>query len=217
MPLVLLKKGSGEGGGGGGSFVSTFPNADILKKFSVTPDGKLVFNGELVVKDSETTDIPTPTANDIFDNAEILEKLSVNEKGELVYDGKVIGESSSGEQGQTFENADTLNKLSETEDGKLVFDGKVIGECDCNNAKTAEVTHYVTLNRNQKTIELPGDCDTSQAIVLSLNGVILDENVFWEIIEKNYPEPDLISWKGLELEKLAQEGDKILITYYRKC
>ena len=81
---------------------------------------------------------------------------------------------------------------------------------------SAEVTHYVTLQKGQTQIELPGDCDISQAITVSINGLAVDENTFWEVIEKSYPEKDLIAWNGFELETLAQEGDKIMITYYKK-
>ena len=125
--------------------------------------------------------------------------------------------SSSGGVETTFANADTLSKFSVNSDGKLLFDGKIVGgTASATGSSTAEVTYYVTLTRGQQFIELPYDCDTSQAIVLSLNGIVLDQNVFWEVREKNYPEKDFIAWEGLELENLAQEGDSILITYYRK-
>ncbi|MBR1485861.1 MAG: hypothetical protein IJ597_01220 [Synergistaceae bacterium] len=107
-------------------------------------------------------------------------------------------------------NLSTLKKLSTTSDGKLAFNGKTVGE------QGQEVTHYETLMKNQKSIELPNDCDTTQAITVSINGLAVDENTFWEVIEKSSPEKDLIAWEGLGLETLAQEGDKILITYYRK-
>ena len=197
MPLVLIHdgnckgSGSGSGGGGGGT---TFANASILSKISETPDGKLVYNGKIIGEAST------------LENADLLKKFSVDEKGELLFDGQPVGKMS--EPG-------ILSKFSVDEDGNLLFDGKVIGECNCDKAISAEVTHYVTLAKGQTVIELPGDCDISQAIVLSLNGVILEQDVFWKVVERNYPEKDFITWDGLELETLAQEGDSILITYYR--
>jgi len=150
----------------------------------------------------------------ILPNADTLSKFSMTPTGELVFDGKVIG----GETTQTFENAETLGKFSENENGELVFNGKIVGSGNENNtSKALEVTHYVTLQKNQKFIELPGDCDISQAIVLTLNGIVINQGDFWTVIEKTYPEKDLISWEGLELETLAQEGDSVLITYYKKC
>ena len=119
--------------------------------------------------------------------------------------------TSGGGDNSTFANAGTLSKFSETSDGKLLFNGKIVSE------QGQEVTHYVTLQKNQKFIELPGDCDISQAIVLTLNGIVINQGDFWTVIEKTYPEKDLISWEGLELETLAQDGDSVLITYYKKC
>lgn len=120
---------------------------------------------------------------------------------------------SSGGNADTSElaNLSTLKKLSTTSDGKLAFNGKLV-----NTPQEQELTHYETLQKNQKFIELPNDCDTTQAITLSLNGVSLQEGIFWEVREKDNPEKDLIAWDGLELDDLAQEGDRIMITYYRK-
>jgi len=229
MPLIFRKAGSGGSSGSGGS-VPILPNADTLSKFSTTPTGELVFDGKIIGGITQT-----------FENADTLNKFSVNEKGELTFNGEVVDKTdyagildkfSENENGdllfngkvikehekstaQTFDNAEILDKLSENENGELVFNGKVIGN-NCNCQKSAEVTHYVTLEKGQTQIELPGDCDTSQAITVSINGLAVDEHVFWEVIEKSYPEKDLIAWNGLELETLAQEGDKIMITYYRK-
>ena len=107
-------------------------------------------------------------------------------------------------------NVNTLKKLSTDSDGKLLFNGKPV------SGQEQELTHYETLEKNQKFIELPNDCDTKQAITLSLNGVLLQQGIFWEVREKDNPEKDLIAWDGLELDDLAQEGDKIMITYYRR-
>ena len=123
----------------------------------------------------------------------------------LILVPKSTGNSSSGE-GLT--NVSTLSKLSTSSDGKLLFNGKVVNE------KSVEVVYSVTLKKAQKSIELPDDCDISRAITLSLNGISLEQGAFWEVIEKSYPEKDLIAWSGLELETLAQAKDKVLITYY---
>lgn len=123
---------------------------------------------------------------------------------------KPVRTTSGGGDSSTFANAETLSKISESMDGKLLFNGKSVSE------QGQELTHYEILQKNQKFIELPNDCDTTQAITVSINGLAVDEHTFWEVIEKSYPEKDLIAWEGLELETLAQEGDKILITYYGK-
>ncbi len=108
-------------------------------------------------------------------------------------------------------NEATLRKLSTDANGNLSFNGKTIGE------KAIEVKYGVTLTQGQRIIELPNDCDTSRAITLSFNGISLQEGEFWEVIEKSWPEKDCIAWTGLELENLAQVGDKISITYYKKA
>lgn len=233
MPLIFRKTGSGGSSSGGGVSVPILPNADTLSKFSMTPTGELVFDGKVI--GGETTQT--------FENAETLNKFSINEKGELTFNGEVVDKTdytgifdkfSENDNGdllfngkiikenekteQTFENAETLGKISENENGELVFNGKIVGSGNENNtSKALEVTHYVTLQKNQKFIELPGDCDISQAIVLTLNGIVINQGDFWTVIEKTYPDKDLISWEGLELETLAQEGDSVLITYYKKC
>lgn len=232
MPLIFRKTGSGGSSSGGGGSVPILPNADTLSKFSMTPTGELVFDGKVIGGGTTQTFENADTLNkfsvnekgeltfngevvDKTDYAGILDKFSENENGDLLFNGKVIKENEKS-TAQTFDNAETLDKLSENENGELVFNGKVIGN-NCNCQKSAEVTHYVTLQKNQKFIELPGDCDTSQAIVLTLNGIVMNQGDFWTVIEKDSPEKDLITWNGLELENLTQEGDKILITYYRKC
>ena len=117
---------------------------------------------------------------------------------------------SGGSETSELTNLSTLSKLSTSSDGKLLFNGKVVSE------KSIEVAYNVELSKNQSSIELPNDCDTSRVITLSINGISLERGTFWEVIEKEWPEKDLIAWSGLELENLAQAGDKILITYYKK-
>lgn len=69
----------------------------------------------------------------------------------------------------------------------------------------------------QKGVKLPDDCDASKAIIFTLQGMVMQRGTAWVVIENEYPELDLISWAGLELDGFAQAGDKILITYYRKA
>ena len=113
---------------------------------------------------------------------------------------------SGGSSSTEFANVSTLRKLSTDENGNLTFNGKVIAE------KSIEVGYNVTLEKNQSIIELPDNCDTSRAITVSLNGILLQEGEFWEVIEKSYPTKDFIALKELDY----QAKDKIFITYYRK-
>ena len=115
--------------------------------------------------------------------------------------------------GHSHSNLATLNKLSTNANGNLTFNGKVVGEAPI------ESVFSVTLNQqhlSQKFIELPNDCDASQAITLSLNGIALAKGDFWEVSDQNYPQPDLIAWNGLELQHLAQSGDTIIVSFYKK-
>lgn len=110
-------------------------------------------------------------------------------------------------------NNPILSRLSTDADGNLLFNGKIIGE------NSVEVSYNLTLNEQnikQKYIALPDDCDTSKNIIFYLEGIALIQGDFWEVIEKVYPEPDLIAWNGYQLEQLAQVGDKVCITYYKK-
>ena len=110
-------------------------------------------------------------------------------------------------------NLSTLQKLSTDNSGNLCFDGHIISN------SSVEVPYNITLTQaiiGQEFIELPYDCDTSRIITLSIQGIQLQQGTYWEVIEKTYPQKDLISWEGLELENLAQVGDKISISYYRR-
>lgn len=121
------------------------------------------------------------------------------------------GGGGTGSSGLT--NTATLSKLATDANGNLLFNGKIIGE------KSIEVSYNFILsaqNISQKFIALPNDCDTSRNIVFYLSGLALAQGEFWEVIEKNYPEQDLISWNGLQLEQLVQSGDSACITYYKK-
>ena len=116
--------------------------------------------------------------------------------------------------GQSFSNVTTLNKLSTDSNGNLCFNGKVVSE------KAIETVYNLTLTATQvaqKYIALPDDCDTARAITLSLNGVSFAQGDFWEVSENvNSSTTDLVSWDGLSLENIAQVGDNIIITYYKK-
>lgn len=110
-------------------------------------------------------------------------------------------------------NSDTLRKFSTDSNGNLCFNGHVIG------STSTETTYNIILTDSQvqqKSFALPDDCDTSKAITLSLNGISFPRGDFWEVVEHSYPELDLIAWNGLELQSLAQVGDSILISYYKK-
>ena len=82
-----------------------------------------------------------------------------------------------------------------------------------------EAVLNVTLNQqhiSQCSVLLPHDCDPSRAVTLSLNGISLPRGDFWEVTEQNYPDFDFISWRGLELQLLAQLNDILIISYYRR-
>ena len=115
--------------------------------------------------------------------------------------------------GHSHNNLATLNKLS-TSNGKLCFNGKVVGE------EAIEVAYNLTLTATQvvqKYVALPDDCDTARVITLSLNGVSFAQGDFWEVSENvNSSTTDLVSWDGLSLENIAQAGDSIFISYYKK-
>ena len=115
--------------------------------------------------------------------------------------------------GHSHSNLAVLNKLSTNNDGSLLFNGSKVGE------KALEVAYNLVLTEQQvkqKFIELPYDCDISRIITLAFQGISMEQGTFWEVIEKDSPEKDLISWNGLELETIAQAGDSISISYYRK-
>lgn len=120
---------------------------------------------------------------------------------------------SSSADGHSHLNSATLNKLSTDSNGNLCFNGKAV------SVIPVEKSYCLTLNQNhiqQKFFPLPDDCDASQAITLSLNGISLPRGAFWEVNEQNYPNPDLIAWNGLELQHLAQSGDTIIVSFYLK-
>lgn len=126
------------------------------------------------------------------------------------YYGNSGGGSST--DGHSHLNSATLNKLSTDSNGNLCFNGKAV------SVIPVEKSYCLTLNQNhiqQKSFPLPDDCDSSQAITLSLNGISLPRGAFWEVKEQNYPNPDFIAWNGLELQSLAQSGDTIIVSFYK--
>lgn len=116
--------------------------------------------------------------------------------------------------GHTHSNTATLNKLSTNANGKLCFNGQVVGEKAIETALNSTLT---AIQVQQKYIALPEDCDTSRVITLSLNGVAFPRGDAWEVSENvNSSTTDLITWEGLGLENIAQVGDTVLISYYKK-
>ena len=113
----------------------------------------------------------------------------------------------------SFANSDTLSRLSTDDNGNLAFNGKTVGE------KSLEVAYNLTLSKQNistKSFELPHDCDTSRSITLALQGISTQQNIDWVVLEHNSPELDVISWSGFALQDVAQEGDAVLVTYYKK-
>lgn len=121
--------------------------------------------------------------------------------------------SASSSEVQTFSNYSTLAKLATDNSGNLTFNGKSVA------SSASEIAYNSVLsaqNITEASIALPHDCDTSQSITLSLQGLAFFQGSDWKLIEHSYPELDVISWKGLGLQSVAQSGDNILITYYKK-
>ena len=130
----------------------------------------------------------------------------------LVYPYSFGSGASSGTttEGHSHSNFATLSKLNTDSNGNLTFNGKSLYP-----ASSVEVVFNTTLNNN-KFIELPNDCDTSRAITFSIEGISTIQGTDWQIIEHDSPEYDVISWAGLSLDGIAQKGDYVSITYYKK-
>ena len=130
----------------------------------------------------------------------------------LVYPYSFGSGASSGTttEGHSHSNFATLSKLNTDSNGNLTFNGKSLYP-----ASSVEVVFNTTLNNN-KFIELPDDCDTSRAITFSIEGISTIQGTDWQIIEHDSPEYDVISWAGLSLDGIAQKGDYVSITYYKK-
>ena len=120
---------------------------------------------------------------------------------------------SSGGDVASFSNSDILRKLSTDSNGKLAFNGKTVAE---NALEVAYSSILSKQNIRDAAIQLPDDCDTSRSITLALQGISTQQGIDWTIDEKTFPELDAIVWDGLGLQFVAQEGDAVLITYYKK-
>ena len=110
-------------------------------------------------------------------------------------------------------NINVLNKLSIDPNGNLCFDGQNIA------ANSVETSYSVILsdqNIAHCSLELPYDCDTSKAITFSLQGLSFTQGKDWKLIEHTAPVLDVISWENLALQSIAQQGDLVSITYYKK-
>lgn len=124
-----------------------------------------------------------------------------------------VSGGSAGEGGQSFSNSGTLSLLSSDAQGNLLFGGKTVGE------KALEVAYNLILSEQNIaacSIMLPDDCDSSRSITLALQGMATLQGIDWIIEEHDSPTLDAIVWNGLGLQEVAQLGDSVLITYYKK-
>ena len=115
--------------------------------------------------------------------------------------------------GHSHSNINALNKLSIDTNGNLCFDGQNIA------ANSVEISYSTILSEQNIThcsLELPLDCDTSRAITFSLQGLSFTQGKDWKLIEHSAPVLDVISWENLALQSIAQQGDLVSITYYKK-
>lgn len=113
----------------------------------------------------------------------------------------------------THNNLATLNTLMASGPGELSVSGVKVGE------KAIEISYEVVLTETHvvhKSIELPEDCDTSRALTLILESLPMRKGDDWEVVTKDAPVKDFITWAGLGMEKTVKPGDKVSITYYKK-
>ena len=106
-----------------------------------------------------------------------------------------------------------LNALALDSNNNLRLNGNLVGE------EAIEVTLNMTLTGHDiaaRYIELPSDCDSSRALSLILENLPLTMGSDWNIVTKDWPEKDRITWAGLGMERLAQVGDNVSINYYVK-
>ena len=131
----------------------------------------------------------------------------------LVAPGWGGGGSGGGSADHIHGNLASLNALKVNGDDLLV-NGKAVGE------KAVEVAIEATLTATDianKHLDLPEDCDVSRALTVVLESLPRRMGEDWTVIENVDPEKDRISWAGLGMERLAQAGDKVSITYYKKA
>ena len=122
------------------------------------------------------------------------------------------GNSGSGNS-HTHDNMAVLNALAMDSNNRLRLNGNLVGE------EAVEVAFNTTLtaqNIAAKYLELPSDCDSSRALSLILENLPLTMGSDWNIVTKDWPEKDRITWAGLGMERLAQFGDNVSINYYVK-
>ena len=132
----------------------------------------------------------------------------------IIVPANTFSGGSSGAEGHSHSNSATLNKLSTDVKGNLCFNGKIVGETSIETACNITLTDTQV---QQKFFALPDDCDSSKVLTLSLNGVSFAQGDFWEVRENvNSSNTDLVAWDGLGLEHIAQAGDKVIISYYKK-
>lgn len=112
-----------------------------------------------------------------------------------------------------FPNSDTLAKIGADCFGNLTFNGKTVGEA---SQEVAFVTSLSQQNILDASLTLPDDCDTSRSITLAIQGIAAQKGIDWDILEHSFPELDAIVWEGLGLQFIAQVGDAVIITYYKK-
>ena len=115
--------------------------------------------------------------------------------------------------GHTHSNLSLLNSLKTDGKGNLLLNDVPAGE------KAVETLYEVTLTEqhiSDKFLELPEDCDTDRVLTLILESLPQRMGDDWEVVEKTSPEKDRISWASLGMEKIAQAGDRVSVTYYRK-
>ena len=123
------------------------------------------------------------------------------------------GTADGGGSGHTHSNLGLLNSLRTDSDGKLLVNGSPVGE------RAIETSCEITLTSQHiadKFLEFPEDCDTERTVTLILENLPQRMGDDWEVIERTSPEKDLVSWAGLGMERIAQAGDRVSLTFSRK-
>ena len=122
------------------------------------------------------------------------------------------GGGGGGASDHSHANLASLNALR-TNGDELYVNGKAVGE------RAVEMLHDVTLTAldiSNKYIELPEDCDAGRALSVSLQGLTQRRVGDWDVDERDAPSKDRVMWAALGMERVAQAGDEVTITYYRK-
>ena len=113
----------------------------------------------------------------------------------------------------SFPNSDTLSKIGSDNYGNLTFNGKAVSDFSREVAFSTTLTQQNIL---EASLPLPDDCDTSRSITLAIQGIATQKGIDWDILDHSFPELDAIVWDGFGLQFIAQEGDAVIITYYKK-